>query len=376
MFWDKEDKSEEETAKKDRVKLYRELRVKMLSLQKILYSISKGEKDCAELTQYINPQEVDGFAKVVENIIKKIEQYEIEDDECICRIKDLWMQLSINPLMKPPDNAHLQTPANQNIQPEMRNIKNLENIIREIVFIIGYETIPYRLREWLARTWDGNYIPFHLVFEDEIPLMEDRVRLLELLAYAPGILEGGLISLGDGLIYRYAKSKYGRRFSILLLLVVLSISTWVVINSGGDFHLNFFNLFEWEIPSNPIVNWPSRNLLIIGWIAVLTGIVVHLAVAAAKIQQKNGRPPLISINHFDIYISARSGWIVWKLVLALIGLFGTIYAVASQNQELSPATAILVGYSLDSVVDLFGTSMEQMSTAQIATLKKQLGVTQ
>jgi hypothetical protein len=33
-----------------------------------------------------------------------------------------------------------------------------------------------------------------------------------------------------------------------------------------------------------------------------------------------------------------------------------------------------VGYSLDSVVELFGTSMEQRVDAQHANLKKQLGV--
>jgi hypothetical protein len=38
--------------------------------------------------------------------------------------------------------------------------------------------------------------------------------------------------------------------------------------------------------------------------------------------------------------------------------------------------SFLVGYSLDSVLELVGTSLEQQPSAQVTSLKQQLGVTE
>ena len=63
--------------------------------------------------------------------------------------------------------------------------------------------------------------------------------------------------------------------------------------------------------------------------------------------------------------------------MALIGFFTLVFTSGMTGGfEIGPflLNSLLVGYSLDSVVDLFGTSMDQRVDVQHANLKKQLGV--
>jgi len=351
----------------------------MRGLGEVLERISKGDTDLSELAKYMeskrDKKSGKNFSESVEEILQKIDVFDSKDKECISRIKDLWIQISINPLMKLPNPLPGADGNRPDPQQLLHYISTLNDLIRKIVFYISYETIPDRLRDWLNNSWEGYYIPFHLVFDDELPLMEDRVEILKLLAYSPRAIEGGLVSLEDGLIYRYESKWYWRYLTVILLLAAFAGTTWIIINSRGNFTINLPYL-SLAIPNNPIVGWPSSETLFIGWIAILAGIVTHLAVAAAKIQQKEGRSPLISVKYFTAYVSARSGWLLWKLAMALIGFFGIAYAVTSQGHNLAPESAFLVGYSLDSIVEIFGAGMDQISASQVSALKKQLGVTE
>ena len=85
--------------------------------------------------------------------------------------------------------------------------------------------------------------------------------------------------------------------------------------------------------------------------------------------QGEGLPPIYAISDLSRYIDARFGLLVRKLLLALVGLFGLMFS----SDSVTPLNAFLVGYSLDSVVELFGTSLEQKSASQVTTLRKQLG---
>lgn len=118
--------------------------------------------------------------------------------------------------------------------------------------------------------------------------------------------------------------------------------------------------------------------LYLGWSAVLIGVVVHMAVSTAKqIQAKPAMPVVLPVSKLMIMVNAKLGFIVLRVFLALIGFFTLAFAsgipdAAHQNPFL--LNAFLVGYSLDSVIELFGTSMEQRAAGQLAGLKKQLGI--
>src|SRR5438270_608522 len=62
-----------------------------------------------------------------------------------------------------------------------------------------------------------------------------------------------------------------------------------------------------------------------------------------------------------------------KLLMALFGLFGLVSAGGAD--KVTVLNAFLLGYSLDSVVELFAASIEQRAAAQVASLSRQLNVT-
>ena len=113
--------------------------------------------------------------------------------------------------------------------------------------------------------------------------------------------------------------------------------------------------------------------------AVLIGMGVHNVVGSAKRSKTQNGMPSVLVD-LILIIDARFGEIVMKLILGLIGLFGLVIVLTSRMPQLqilnqftsltqvSPLNAFLVGYSLDSILELFGTSME--GTSQVKSLIK------
>jgi hypothetical protein len=106
---------------------------------------------------------------------------------------------------------------------------------------------------------------------------------------------------------------------------------------------------------------------------------VHVVVGSAKRSKtQNGMPSVLM--DMILIIDARFGEIVMKLILGLVGLFGLVLISSSRAPQLgflnqfsvmtqvTPLNAFLVGYSLDSILELFGTSLE--STSQVKSLIK------
>jgi len=270
-------------------------------------------------------------------------------------LHNIWEQMSACPLLIDPEGEF-------DAQEQLHHLNMLDAQCGKLVFQVGVLTIPARLKRWLAGARPGYYVPFHSVFDDELPEWEDRVRLLNYLAWSPELIQGGLVDAANGLIYRYARSSTARLVSFLLLVVAFGVAIGIVI---GACYL-------------PIEGWPVKPrhlpMFLVGWGAVLSGVVVHVGVGAVKRRQaQGGRPPIIAVGDLPLLINAKAGQLLLKLLLTLVGFFGLVFTAGVDN--VTPLNTFLVGYSLDSVVEVFSASIEQQATAQVATLKQQLGVT-
>lgn len=332
-----------EQGKLDRL---RELRAEVVDLQEILASVRRGEITVQAYADYIT--------KTMQDMGALISQ--IQDGDAIRHLHNIWEQISICPLLAQPQNA---LPA----QEQLHYLDTLERQFRRLIFIVGYLTIPARLNNWLANARPGYYVPFHAVFEDEVPDPGDRLRILNYLKWSPQVIRGGLVDAESGLIYRYDRNPWARAGTIALLLVAVAATIGIVI---GLCHL-------------PVANWPlapaNAGTLLIGWVAVAVGLLVHVAVSTAKrAQAPGGRPPILALGDLPLLLNARIGQIILKLLLTLVGLLGLAFGAGLAN--LTPLNAFLVGYSLDSVVELFGASLEQKAAAQVTSLKKHLGLTE
>ncbi|HEU0021779.1 MAG TPA: hypothetical protein VFR55_08925 [Dehalococcoidia bacterium] len=237
----------------------------------------------------------------------------------------------------------------------------LESQSKKMVADIGWLTIPPRLNHWLRNSRPGYYIPFHEVFKDELPEYEDRASVLGFLAWSPEALQGGLVDVDSGLIYRYSRNARDRLLSFLILIVAFFAAAGIIVGAA------YLPLETW--PLDPTV----LPTLLIGWAALLAGLVVHVGIGIAKrVQAQRGRPPIIAVGDLPLLVNAKVGHILLKILLTLVGLFGLLFSLGVEST--TPVNAFLVGYTLDSVFELFGAGIEQRAGAQMTALRKQVDI--
>lgn len=232
--------------------------------------------------------------------------------------------------------------------------------LNRAIFQISVLTIPNQLSGWLRESRTGYYIPFHELFSEQLPDENDRNRMLKYFTWAPKLLRGGLLDLDRGLIYRYAESRVERYMSMVVILALFGVCTLIVIAAA---------VFPIGPASTPALIAEERmSKLIVAWIALLVGIVVHVAISMVK----GSKPPIIAIGELSLLISARSGQILIKIVIALFALFGMVFTFGLG--ELSMATAFLTGYSLDSFTGIFASTLDKQAATQSAAVATRLGV--
>jgi len=334
----------------------RQLRTEVQDMQEVLAVIRRSEAPAATFAPYIK-QTADRIAALMTDL-QNMEHSEVHGDAIrhLCNILD---QMSCC--------LDLTTPDSRLTTEELFHYLNLiDDQCRKLVYQIGALTIPSRVNTLLRNARPGYYIPFHTVFEDELPNADDRMRVLNQLTWQPITLEGGLVDSSTGLIYKYATSHVWKAISFLILTIAIE---WIVI---GLIRAPYY-LALGGFPISPATDLFVFNFLGI-WAAVLAGVVFHIVVATTKrMQAEPGRPPIIALGTLFPLINAKLGRILYKLLLTLIGFVGLVFVVGPDQATL--LNAFLIGYSLDSVVELFGTSIERQATVQTAAIKRQVGAT-
>jgi hypothetical protein len=330
---------------RERNRRLREVRDEVQDLRAVLDSVRKGETSLPDFADYVEHARQD-----VNTLLK-----DMPGADPVRRICNTWQQIQASPLIQNPRGAI-------DAQTQLHHLTLLESHCRRLVLQVGMLTIPERVNEWLRVARSGYYIPFHMVFEDELPDIEDRVKVLNYLAWAPKALLGGLVNTETGLIYRYSQDPVHRLLSLAGALAAFVAATLLIVGAC------YLPIQDWPLQS------PQLATMLIGWTAVVMGVIVHIAVGTAKrAQAEGGRPPIIAIEDTLLWANARFGHILVKILLALIGFFGVVFTAGQTPGIVTPLGMFLVGYSLDSVVEVFGIGLEQRATAHLALLKRQMG---
>jgi hypothetical protein len=323
------------------------VRAEVQDLWGVLRLVRAGKSDMASHAGYV-ARAVGDIAELME-----FDTPETQHADTVARIRNTWEQMMQTPLLAQPDGDFTAREL-------LHQLDSVEGQVRLIEYYVGMVTIPNRLNAWLRSTRPGYYVPFHLVFEDELPNAEDRARLLMYLASAPGTVRNGIVDPSTGLVYRYAASPVERVASCALVAVVVWALTMAVAHAD----------------SVPAAGWPiaqgDTGALMVGWWALLGGMLLHLGVGSTKRRQASrGLPPVIAVGDLLRVVDARCGQIALKLLFGGMGLFGL--CLVAGIAEVTPLNAFLVGYSLDSFVEVFGATMEQRAEAQMSVLKSRLG---
>jgi hypothetical protein len=335
-----------------------EIQAELEDLQTILASIRKGQTIIPTYADYI---------KTTKNNLRELMAFinssdlpgEVENNlHTIRHLNNAWEQMQVSPLVNDPK-------ADLDIQQQLHYLDLLDAQIHTFNYQISLLTIPHQINQWLHITGPGYYIPFHEVFAGDLPSSEDRNRLLKYIALTPQLTPGGIVEVESGRIYRYSTDRWRRLLSLGMLLAGLGVATGIVAAAC------YLSVPDWPLSPGDL----SRML--VAWVAVLIGMGVHILVGSAKRSRTQNGPPS-AFRDLILIIDARFGEIVMKLVLGLIGLFGLVMIsrmpqLGLLNQfpslaQVTPLNAFLVGYSLDSILELFGTSLE--GTSQVKALVK------
>jgi hypothetical protein len=328
----------------------RALRVEAQDLRAVLAVVRRGDAPLARYVEYIGKTCAD-----VDELVAGLE----DDDDCIRHVRNAWELMRTCAVMRAPDQV-----LDPQLQMQLLNL--LDAQARRIVYWTSYRTIPNRLLQWLREAQPGYAIPFHAVFEDEVPDAEDRQKILNHLACTPEALKdvGGLVDPESGLVYRYHPSARRRAGSAATLALVLASLTAVVAFAGP------------ALAPPGQTTWTARVLLF-GWAGVLVGTLTHVAVAAAKrLRTQGASPAVLPVGRLMLLLNAKEGMILLRSGLALLGFFALAFATTMPDPAHFGTfllNCFLVGYSLDSVVELFGAGMDQRAAALQAGLKARLG---
>ena len=188
-----------ELTKDEQTQQLRLLRAQALDLRAVLASLSKGEAPRELYEKYIR-MAFEDMNKVIELLQR--------DDEAIQHILDYWEQVRTCPLFD-------QTEAEMKLDSQIQYLNILDQQCRQIIYWIGYRTIPEQLNELLKNTKPGYTLPFHALFEEEMPDFADRQKILNVLAWSPKHVEGGVVDAERGLVYCYEEKPVKRYLSFL-----------------------------------------------------------------------------------------------------------------------------------------------------------------
>ncbi len=363
-----------------------EIRAELEDLQQILNNIRRGKT--------VIPTYVDYVKTTKRNLSELMDKVNFSDEKpkevanltiVIRHLNNYWEQIQASPLIAEPQRE----PATS---VQLHYLDLLDEQIHGFIYNIAELTIPHQINHWTKTSKPGYFIDFHEVFARDLPFPEDRDRLLNIIGRTPHMTPGGFVDIDNGRIYCYSTNPWRRLLSVGLLVLALAIATGIVAASC------LIN------KNNSITNWPLNEgdltQMLVAWAAILIGMGVHVLVGSAKRSKtKHGMPSVLM--DLILIVDARFGEILMKLVLGLIGLFGLVIISSSKLPwlnfissfleqttsaaekatpgdvdaahkallaQVTPLNAFLVGYSLDSIIELFGTSMEGAS--QVKSLGK------
>jgi len=327
----------------------RNIRAEIQDLQAVLDQVRKGIVTPAAAAPYIKKTSSD-----IEILFRQVTGDNAEFGDTVRHIRNYWEQMVVLPLFQSPEQDF-------SVERLVHSLDTFDTLNRKMVFYIAMLTVPERIDEWLVNSDPGYYIPFHVVFEDEVPNIEDRTRLLNLLACTPNVLKYGKIESSSGLVYRITLKARDWGLNLAGIVLTLAIASGLV--AGAAFL--------------PFPNWPLNpgylGVLLASFAAVFVGIFVHILIDKTKTRQDAGSlPPVFAISDLKRVLSAQVGSILVKIGLALIGLFGLIFV--GGITQLNIFNAFLMGYSLDSFIGLFATSAEERSSAQLTAMKEKLQI--
>jgi len=203
----------------------------------------------------------------------------------------------------------------------------------------GRVVIPSRLRRWAAAKRIGDKLDFHARFEHELPEKAGRQEILDWLAEAPTGAPG-IIDAKTGFLTVASLKPWRRAISYAIFIGVAALLTAAAaagpavagqVGAGGT-------ALDARSPINAM--WL--------FLATLLGGAAHLGVDAIK-EARSATVGPRALEDMALWGHVHERQIVWAMVMLWVAWL--VYSLIDPNP--TPYFAFVLGYSVDSFIDIF-----------------------
>ncbi len=378
--------------------LVRDIRAEAQNIQRLLSEIKKkGEltdkkvrdqelkaaiDESSKIFDYNTEQIKNRLHDLRELINENSQLYDWAGDE-ITHIENLWERISLSWPKLP------------------EKITYTDQLLSELVFHAGLLTIPSRVNQHLDAVRIGQPFDFHKAFEDELPQSDDRLKVLHHIHGHPASIQG-VVEVEGGLIYKASKKLWRRCVSyalIALLMVAGAALAYKMPNALAvmDSEELLDSLTEKELDSVTEEVYSSvpkekldsltekeqeeldalieKNLLdriqkklLLGYLFLMLGGIIHIGIDALKQARAGKGKTFLALEDWSLWIHVKELSIITTIFSLWVGFLGLAFYLKTVEWY----TAFLVGYSIDSFVDLFLQRFTAKISESTETLKKQL----
>lgn len=238
-------------------------------------------------------------------------------------------------------------------------VKEIDDLLCNMIVLCEQVTLPNRLNLHLDNMRIGQKMVFYDSFKDEICSKTDATFLLDFMSKQPDAIKG-LIDTEAGVIYK-ASPKRSRQWLTYIAALVLIAAGGLLTYLLSPFLLSLLP----GLAKAGTVTWTT---LFVAYVGVILGGCIHILIDIVKENQSAASKSRVSVTD----------WFVWghinelSLFIGIFMLWFCFIGIVWINQ-LDFVTSVAVGYSFDSVFDLFVARFDKgvtTRTAEISNLIK------
>jgi hypothetical protein len=229
---------------------------------------------------------------------------------------------------------------------ESRNSKGLDTrlfirYLDAIIVRLGILTVPARMNKNLRLLRVGASMNFHSEFKDLLPSPEVRAEVLTWIQEHP-VSVCGVVDASTGTVVKAAPSAHRRALSCCsIVTAAIGMCVFAAFSTHWVVKLHFGT-----IPRN-VTNHDYVWAMVFGY----AGALFHVVVAILKQQRESASTnrDFAALGNIAIWIHVHEGYLICYTLVIPIAAYGLILAT---GQIMLP-TLFFLGYSIDSVLDVF-----------------------
>lgn len=235
------------------------------------------------------------------------------------------------------------------------SVSNINELLGKVIYHACLVAIPARIDQHLEKMRVGQPLDFHETFKDKMPqkgpeeIPEYSKKILNYIYLHPAIIWGA-VDVKNGLIFKASPKLRRRYLSYILTMWAPFLGVFLIpllLHYTGD----FFNLHTWWFMKQSIPD------LIAGCLFVTVGGFAHILVDVLKQESITFKQIRAGVQKPSLLLQ---NWLIWLHVKELtysIGVLsiwvGFLILVFYFKDIKSLKTAFLIGYCIDSVIDIF-----------------------